>query len=213
MADWVAISSLATAGGTLALAATTYASVRSANRAARAAETSLLAGLRPLLVESSEGDPPLRVGFYDVRGIVVPGGRTAVEIVDDNLYIVVSLRNVGTGIAVLHGGLVHPGRRTSEFGPAAVEDFTRLTRDIYIPPGKVGFWQIAFRDDTDERRELLDAVEAGALSIELLYGDYEGGQRVVSRYGILREEDGAWHTITALHHQVDRDDPRPRPRG
>jgi hypothetical protein len=52
VADWVVISSLATAGGTLGLAATTYASVRSANRAARTAEQSMLAELRPLLIES-----------------------------------------------------------------------------------------------------------------------------------------------------------------
>jgi hypothetical protein len=210
MADWVAISSLATAGGTLALAATTYASVRSANRAARAAEISLLAGLRPLLVESLEDDRTLRVNFYDVHGIAVPGGRAAVEVLDDNLYIVVSLRNVGTGIAVLHGGLVHPLTRTSEYDPTPAEDFRRLTRDIYIPPGKIGFWQIAFRDDTEERSALLEAVERGAFSVEVLYGDYEGGQRVISRYGILREEDGAWHTASVLHHQVDRSDPRPR---
>jgi len=38
MADWVTISSLATAGGTLVLAAGTFASVRSANRASRVAE-------------------------------------------------------------------------------------------------------------------------------------------------------------------------------
>ncbi|HXY84557.1 MAG TPA: hypothetical protein VEH52_03665 [Gaiellaceae bacterium] len=49
MADWVTISSLATAGGTLVLAGATFASVRSANRASRVAEQSLLAGLRPLL--------------------------------------------------------------------------------------------------------------------------------------------------------------------
>jgi hypothetical protein len=210
MADWVAISSLATAGGTLALAATTYASVRSANRAARAAEISLLAGLRPLLVESGDGDPQLRVNFYDINGIAVPGGRTAIEFIDDRLYIVVSLRNVGTGIAVLHGGVVHSERRTSSLAPTQVEDFTRLSRDIYIPPGKVGFWQIAFREDTEQRRALLQGIENGAFSIEVLYGDYEGGQRVITRYGILREPDGAWHTVTVLHHQVDRDDPRPR---
>jgi hypothetical protein len=34
MADWVTISALATAGGTLILAVATFASVRSANRAA-----------------------------------------------------------------------------------------------------------------------------------------------------------------------------------
>ena len=41
MPDWVTISSLATAGGTLVLAVATFASVRSANRAARTAELAL----------------------------------------------------------------------------------------------------------------------------------------------------------------------------
>jgi hypothetical protein len=210
MADWVAISSLATAAGTLALAATTYASVRSANRAARAAETSLLTGLRPLLVESSDEDRTLRVNFHDMHGIAVPGGRTAVEFVDDKLYIVISLRNVGTGIAVLHGGVVHPEVRGSSYEPTPVEAFRRLTRDLYIPPGKVGYYQIAYREDDEQRRALLDGIAGGAFTVEVLYGDYEGGQRVISRYGILREEDGAWHTSTGLHHQVDRPDPRQR---
>src|SRR3954465_3690968 len=104
MADWVAISSLATAGGTLGLAATTYASVRSANRAARAAEQSLLAGLRPLLVESGEADPVQHVNFVDVTALEVPGGGAFVGEVDGNVYVVLSLKNVGPGIAVLHGG-------------------------------------------------------------------------------------------------------------
>ena len=38
MADWVTISSLATAGGTLVLATATFTSVRTGNRSARAAE-------------------------------------------------------------------------------------------------------------------------------------------------------------------------------
>lgn len=44
MAHWATISSLATAGGTLVLAVATFSSVRSANRAARVAEKSLLVG-------------------------------------------------------------------------------------------------------------------------------------------------------------------------
>jgi hypothetical protein len=52
VADWVAISSLATAGGTLALAGATLAAVRSANRSSRVAERTLLAELRPVLMPS-----------------------------------------------------------------------------------------------------------------------------------------------------------------
>ena len=52
MADWVTISSLATAGGTLVLAVATFAFVKSANRSARVAELSVMASLRPLLMPS-----------------------------------------------------------------------------------------------------------------------------------------------------------------
>jgi hypothetical protein len=69
-ADWVTISALATAGGTLVLALATFASVRSANRAARVAELSLLAGLRPLLVPSRLDDPPQKVTFSEGRYLV-----------------------------------------------------------------------------------------------------------------------------------------------
>jgi hypothetical protein len=44
VSKWNTVSSLATGVGTLVLAVATFASVRSANRAARAAERSLLAG-------------------------------------------------------------------------------------------------------------------------------------------------------------------------
>lgn len=74
VADWVTVSSLATAGGTLVLAVATFASVRSANRAARAAERSMLAALRPLLLPSRLQDPPQKVGFADDKWLAVPGG-------------------------------------------------------------------------------------------------------------------------------------------
>ena len=75
MADWVTISSLATAGGTLVLAGATFSSVRSANRAARVAETSLLASMRPLLLPSRPDDPPQKIGFVDDRWFLAGGGR------------------------------------------------------------------------------------------------------------------------------------------
>ena len=66
------VSSLATAGTTLVLAFATFSSVRSANRAARAAERSLLAGLLPMLIPSRPDDPPQKVGFSDERWFSVP---------------------------------------------------------------------------------------------------------------------------------------------
>jgi hypothetical protein len=208
VADWVAISSLATAGGTLALAGTTYASVRSANRAARAAEVSMLAALRPLLLPSSADDPAQRIGFVDGVGVTAPGGCAGVEVVDGRVYLGLSLRNVGTGIAVLHGARFYPERRPGD-QHAPLEEFRRLNRDLYIAPGKLGFWQGAYRDDADPDREVaLDSIERGEFGVDVLYGDYEGGQRVVTRFGCLREEDGRWQLAAGRHWQIDRQDPR-----
>src|SRR3954464_14468099 len=80
MADWVTISSLATAGGTLVLAVATFSSVKSANRSARVAERSLLAGIRPVLVPSQLEDAAVKVGFVDNRWLYVPGGCGAAEV-------------------------------------------------------------------------------------------------------------------------------------
>ena len=55
MADWVTISSLATAGGTLVLAVATFSSVKSANRSARVAERSLLEHRRHRSTRAARG--------------------------------------------------------------------------------------------------------------------------------------------------------------
>src|SRR5205823_2998047 len=146
MADWVVISSLATAGGTLALAGATFASVRSANRASRVAERTLLAELRPVLMPSRLDDPTQKIHFADGKWITTPGGGACAEATGEAVYFTISLRNVGTGIAVLHGWQFHPERITSTGGPPALDDFHRLSRDLYVPVSDVGFWQGAFRD-------------------------------------------------------------------
>jgi hypothetical protein len=75
MTDWATISSMATAGATLVLAVGTFASVRSANQAARTAERALLAGLRPVLVPSRLEDPPDKIAWADNHWARLTGGR------------------------------------------------------------------------------------------------------------------------------------------
>jgi hypothetical protein len=208
-ADWVTISALATAGGTLVLALATFASVRSANRAARVAERSLLAGLRPLLVPSRLDDPPQKVTFVEGLHLVAPGGGAVAEANDDAVLLAAALRNVGAGIAVLHGWHFYPELvTTAEHLP--VEEFTRFTRDIFIAPGEVGFWQGTFRQPSTtafvEARQAVEAHESW--TIEVLYGDAEGSQRMVSRYAMLAREDGSWLASAGRHWYLDRDAPR-----
>src|SRR5258706_2207874 len=102
MADWPTIASLATAGGTLVLAGATFAAVRSANRAARTSERSLMAGLRPLLLPARLQDPPQKVMFADQHFTHVQGGKAVAEEVDGVIYLAAAVRNAGQGVAVLY---------------------------------------------------------------------------------------------------------------
>jgi len=220
VADWVTISALASAGGTLVLAGVTVASVRSANRAARVAEQSLLAGQRPLLVPSRTEDPAVKAGFQDDVWFLVPGGQGVASATDAAAYFVISVRNVGTGIAVLHGWRLDPElvlERGAHVEPPPLEEFTTLTRDLYVAPGDVGFWQGSFRDPASDRyRTARRAVEAGQrMSVDILYGDFEGGQRMISRFMLSPHEvDGEvrWYAAVGRHWSVDRPEPRERER-
>ncbi len=58
------------------------------------------------------------------------------------------------------------------------------TRDMYIPPGDVGFWQGALRDPDDPQHEMgRKVIEGhGEWVGDVLYGDEDGGQRVIGRF-------------------------------
>jgi hypothetical protein len=210
VADWATISALATAGGTLVLAAATFASVRSANRASRTAERALLAGLRPVLVPSRFQDPPEKIGFMDEHWVKVEGGRAVAEVSDGVVYLAIALRNVGSGIAVLDRWDFFPQRALNDVPHRDPAQYRRLTRDLYVPPGDLGFWQGAFRDVEDPIfNEAAAAIKARQpVTVDLFYGDHEGGQHTISRFGLIPRADGAWITAVSRHWNIERDDPR-----
>jgi hypothetical protein len=220
MADWVTISSLATAGGTLALAGATYASVRSSNRSARLAELALQERRRPVLMHSNDDDRTQAVSFGGGHRMSLSGGGAAVEVEAHALYLAASLRNVGEGIAVLQGWrsdgaavAVDPQGRWRESmvtgEPPGPDEFRPLMRDQYIPSGDLGVWQGALRDAADPIFALIaDAVaEQRTLSLDLLYTDQVGGQRTISRFGLIPGDDG-WRAAIARHWYLDADAPR-----
>ena len=144
VSDWtITAASAATAAGTLILAVATFSSVRSAQRAARATEAALLAGIRPVLVASHLEDASQKVRFLDDHWAHVEGGRATVEVTDDAVYLLVSLRNVGNG-----------------------------------------------------------------LTLDILYGDHQGGQRTISRFVLTPVSDGRWLAAVGRHWNLDRPDPR-----
>jgi hypothetical protein len=216
MADTATIASLATAGGTLVLALATFSSTRSANRAARISEESLKVGLRPVLLNARPQDPPQKVGFIDEHWLVLRDGLAAVQVSDENVYLAIPLRNVAAGLAVLHGWHALPARAGGEDPHAPLEEFRMHVRDLYVPAGDISFWQAALRDADDPLyRPLLDAARNGTgVTIEILYGDHEGGQRTITRFYVAPrthasdDDSWLWTCATAKHWNLDRADPR-----
>jgi hypothetical protein len=207
--DWVTISSLATAFGTLVLALATFSAVRSSNRSARVAERSLLAGLRPVLVPSRFEDPPTKVLFQDQRWVRLEGGHGSVEMDQAGIFLVVGVRNAGSGLAVLRGWRVCRTEMNVTEAPP-LTSYRRQTRDIYISPGDASFWQGALRDPDDPDRALVHEIvtDREMLTVDLLYGDYEGGQRMISRFALVPVGESGWLASVSRHWNIDRDDPR-----
>jgi hypothetical protein len=210
MADWSTISSLATAGGTLVLAMATYASVRSANRSARTAEIALQEQRRPVLVQSRLDDPEQKIMFVDRHWARVSGGAGTAEHGDRAVYLVMSLRNVGSGIGVLQGWYARAGLATLDIDHARLEEMHQQTRDLYIPAGDIGLWQGALRDEHDamysEIARALD--EREPISIDLLYTDQVGDQRTISRFTLTPAGDDRWIAGVGRHWYLDRVGPR-----
>jgi hypothetical protein len=216
MADTSTIASLATAGGTLVLAVATFSSTRSANRSASVTEQALKVGLRPVLFNARPQDPPQKVGFIDDHWLVLRDGLAAVQESAGNLYLAIPLRNVASGLAVLHGWHLSTDRPTADTPASAIDEFRRLSRDLYVPAGDISFWQAAIRDRNDAQYESLNEaiVTRSAIYVDVLYGDHEGGQRTITRFLLTPRDPAAdgepwlWLCSTSRHWNLDRADPR-----
>ena len=226
------------------LAVATFAAVRSSNASARIAQEALLVGMRPLLVPSRFNDPGQKAFFGDGRVVRIGGGMAAVEVPEasrgaaeqelaallgdggDVVYLAISVRNAGAGIAVLRRWSVEPDVTPGGMQNEApdISSFHRHTRDIYIPPNDIGFWQGALRAADDGKREAtLAAIKDNKpLAVDICYSDHEGGQQAVSRF-VLRpvqqhDDDGnpigqVWIASVVRHWNLDRPDPRTPDRG
>jgi hypothetical protein len=193
------------------LALATFAAVRSANRAARVAEQALMIGTRPLLVNSRLDDPAQKVFFVEGKVARVDGGRGTAEVENGVVYLTISLRNAGRGVAVIHGWHFDSGRGPQGGARPDPDGFRHQQRDILIAPGDIGFWQAAFREPDDPQYDqAVDAVKTSeVLLIDVLYGDNEGGQRAITRMTLQRSsEDHPWLASAVRHWNVDRPDPR-----
>ena len=170
-----------------------------------------MAGIRPVLVTSRLEDPPEKVGFVDDHWVRVPGGKGTAEATDEAIYLTIALRNVGNGLAVLDRWDFYPERQVGDASVRPIEQFHRLTRDLYIAANDRGFWQGAFRDpDSDEFKGARKAIDdRQTITIDVMYGDHEGGQHTISRFALLPYGDAnEWMAVVSRHWNLDRDDPR-----
>lgn len=204
------IAALATGAGTLVLAIATFLSTRSANRAARTAEQAVQLGQRPLLMASRTSDPEQKIMFADNHWVRVGGGGASIEHVDRVVYFVISLRNVGPGVAVVQGWTAYPEQLTAMIEHRPIEQFRPHTRDLYIPPTDIGLWQGALRDANDpDHAAFAGAVsERTLITVDLLYSDVEGHQRTISRFAIAPAGENAWLASAVRHWMLDAPNPR-----
>lgn len=206
MTAWTTLADIGTAAGTLILAASTFVAVRAAARSTRIAERALLAGQRPVLVPDDRGDEVQSVQFADGQAFPVGGGHALVHKDTVVIYLAIPLSNVGPGLAVLRGYRLQ-GETASDVAqdPRGVAQhrrgdpsprpgtFSPQQRDLLISASRPGFWQAALRDPlTPLYKEIALAVETGGrITVDVLYGDHEGGQPSVTRF-VLLPEAGSW---------------------
>jgi hypothetical protein len=217
MTDW---AGWGTSIGTLVLAGATFASIRSSNRSARIAERSLLAGQRPVLVAARREDPAQEIQFADGRVLDNPSTQALFLHDDDVIYLAISLRNAGAGIAHLQGYRLDPEPadrvQTDPLGPARHRrgaqapdpaTFAQQQRDLYIAAGDTGFWQAALRDPTSSTYTATQRAHQtrGRLTVDLLYGDLEDGQPTITRFVLLPAPPDAWRSDTTHHWRTATD--------
>jgi hypothetical protein len=206
MTDWGTLADVGTAAGTLVLACATFVAVRASAHATTIAERALLAGQRPVLAPAGPDGSPESVQFADGQVFSVGNGRALVEADSGIIYLAIPLCNVGAGLATLRGyhlqgepagdaaqdprGLARHLRGES---PPYLHTFSLQQRDLLISTRRAGFWQAALRDpETVLHKDIAQAIETrGRITVDVLYGDHEGGQPSVARF-VLLPDAASW---------------------
>jgi len=210
MWDLSTAASLATALGTLVLALATFVAVRAANRAARVAEYSMQIGIRPLLMPSRLEDTEQKIMWGDEHWARLSGAGAVAEIADDNLYLAMSVRNAGSGVAVIHGWhlvlqdlhrIIRMPSRASSAGSFGIS-----TSPVTMSGSGRARSASTMMPSTPSLRDAVSSPRVFA--IELLYSDHEGGQRAIGRFALAPMSDAQWLCSVVRHWNLDRPDPR-----
>jgi len=211
--EWATLAGVAvTAVATAVLAVVTWWAVRGADRTARAAEQTLALQTRAFLVPARRGDPPQHIVFHGGHPLEpdVAGGMAVLQDTGESIYMGIALRNVGLGLALLYRWHLSRGLLTPETLPGDFSTFTGLARALHVPSGGTGFWQAQALEE--QQRAIVRDADATdrLLTIDLLYGNEEGGQGRITRFHLRpladrpnstgeRSCEVARHRITRFH--------------
>ena len=79
-----------------------------------------------------------------------------------------------------------------------------------MPAGESGYWQGTFRDSADPQFEAAQHTVKNRepMTIDILYGDHDGGQRTIGRFVMLPMPDDRWLVSHARQWNLDRPEPR-----
>jgi hypothetical protein len=152
--------------------------------------------------------------WSDEHWAKLPGGRAVVELVDGNVYLAFTLRNIGNGLGVLQSWQITVPLRNGGEPLGDISTYRPHTRDLYVPSGDMSFWQAGLRDTNDplyvNMRRAIERREP--FGLDLFYTDDEGGQRTVSRFAVRPWADSdTWMVSVYRHWHLDHTDPRIRP--
>ena len=104
------------------------------------------------------------------------------------------VRNVGAGMAPLHGWRPYGSRVLDEVPLADSDGFRNLSIDLNVAPRDSGYFEGAIRDADDAIPHDLVATinERRPFKIDLLYGDQQARRRTASRFTVLPAEEDGW---------------------
>jgi hypothetical protein len=131
------------------------------------------------------------------------------EVTDEAVYLAMALKNVGSGLAVLDRSDLHIDRQRGDQTPRDPDDFTASGAISTSRPGTSDSGREPSGTDDPQFAVARDAITGSRhLTIDLLYGEHEGGQRMSSRFTMIPDHSGQWITSVGRHWNLDRPDPR-----
>jgi hypothetical protein len=102
---------------------------------------------------------------------------------------------------VVESRLQAQGPNGAAMWPESRDVYRDLQRDLYVPPGERGYWQIGVRGTDDPFHPVLEKaiVDRQRLLVTLLYTDHLGGHRSKTQFVLTPLDDCSWFASVVRH--------------